>query len=240
MIRMRDRDIWKILAISIVLLMLVSCVTPSIAVDDSTINTSDRLDEMPFYNATIHVQHSQQSDHDIHIGYQPSTHQIAAILAAEQGWWEEDLGKFGIADVIMKKFPSGPPEMSAMLAGDLDIAYVGVAPPIKIVAGVQTQGSALVVLPELVAEYEGPASLKGKTIATFPPGSIQHTVLSKWFLDNGIDPEGDVYMKAMGPSEATTAISAKAVDAVFLPSPYPSRRRRLPPQSISDNNRGGG
>jgi len=167
----------------------------------------------------------------LNIGYQPSTHQIAAMLAAEKGWWEEDLSTFGIENVDMKVFPSGPPEMTAMLAGDLDVAYVGVAPPIaalyegldaKIVAGVQTQGSALVIRPELVDEYEGPASLKGKTIATFPPGSIQHTVLSKWFLDNGIDPEGEVTLKAMGPSEATTAIGANAVDAVFLPSPAPT------------------
>lgn len=167
----------------------------------------------------------------ITIGYQPSTHQIAAMLAEDKGWWKEDLSTFGIENVDMKVFPSGPPEMTAMLAGDLDVAYVGVAPPIaalyegldaKIVAGVQTQGSALVIRPELVDEYEGPASLKGKTIATFPPGSIQHTVLSKWLLDNGIDPEGEVTLKAMGPSEATTAISAKAVDAVFLPSPSPT------------------
>ena len=167
----------------------------------------------------------------ITIGYQPSTHQIAAMIADDKGWWKEDLSTFGIENVDMKVFPSGPPEMTAMLAGDLDVAYVGVAPPIaalyegldaKIVAGVQTQGSALVIRPELVDEYEGPASLKGKTIATFPPGSIQHTVLSKWLLDNGIDPEGEVDLKAMGPSEATAAISAKAVDTVFLPSPSPT------------------
>jgi NitT/TauT family transport system substrate-binding protein len=167
----------------------------------------------------------------LNIGYQPSTHQIAAMLAADKGWWAEDLAQFGIENVEMKVFPSGPPEMTAMLSGDLDVAYVGVAPPIaalyegldaKIVAGVQTQGSALVIRPELVDEYEGPASLKGKTIATFPPGSIQHTVISKWFLDNGIDPEGEVTLKAMGPSEATTAIGANAVDAVFLPSPSPT------------------
>jgi NitT/TauT family transport system substrate-binding protein len=231
MMKMQNKPIWKILAILIALLTFVSSAALSIAVDDSTNNTSDRLDELPFYNAAIHVQHSQQSDHEIHIGYQPSTHQIAAILAAEKGWWEEDLNKFGIEKVTMKEFPSGSPEMTAMLAGDLDVAYVGVAPPIaamyegldaKIVAGVQTQGSALVLRPELVDEYEGPASLKGKTIATFPPGSIQHTVLSKWLLDNGIDPEGEVTLKAMGPSEATAAISAKAVDTVFLPSPSPT------------------
>jgi NitT/TauT family transport system substrate-binding protein len=169
----------------------------------------------------------------INIGYQPSTHQIAAMIAYEKGWWEEDLSSFGVEEVVMKEFPSGPPEMHAMLAGDLDVAYVGVAPPIaalyegldaKIVAGAQTQGSALVIRPELVEDYEreGPLALKGKAIATFPPGSIQHTVLSKWLLDNGIDPETDVDIKAMGPSDAATAIGAKTVDAVLLPSPTPT------------------
>jgi len=169
----------------------------------------------------------------INIGYQPSTHQIAAMLASEKGWWEEDLVEFGIEEIVMKEFPSGPPEMHAMLAGDLDVAYVGTAPPIaamyegldaKIVAGAQTQGSALVISPELADEYEsvGPLALKSKKIATFPPGSIQHTVLSKWLLDNGIDPETDVDIKAMSPSDAATAIGAKTVDAVFLPSPTPT------------------
>ena len=167
----------------------------------------------------------------LNIGYQPSTHQIAAMLASEKGWWGEDLAQFGIEKVTMKEFPSGPPEMHAMLAGDLDVAYVGVSPPIaamyegldaKIVAGVQTQGSAIVIRPEFADEYEGPLSLKGKSIATFPPGSIQHTILSKWLLDNGIDPTEDVDIKAMGPSDAATAIGAKTVDAVFLPSPTPT------------------
>ena len=110
------------------------------------------------------VESNQQIHKDeIRIGYQPSTHQIAAMLASEKGWWEEDLSKLGIENVIIKKFPSGPPDMTAMLAGDHDVAYVGVAPPIaalyegldaKIVAGVQTQGSALVIRPELADEYE--------------------------------------------------------------------------------------
>ena len=169
----------------------------------------------------------------LNLGYQPSTHQLAAMIAAEKGWWEEDLGKFGIEEVNLRLFPTGPPEMTAMIAGDLDVAYVGAAPPIaalyegleaKIVAGVQTQGSAIVVQPELYEEYErdGVFSLKGKTIATYPPGSIQHTVLLKWLLDNGMDPEKDLVIKAMTPSDAASAIGAKTVDAVFLPSPHPA------------------
>nr|CBH36718.1 hypothetical protein BSM_01950 [uncultured archaeon] len=59
------------------------------------------------------------------IGYQPINHHTAAILASEKGWWEQDLAKFGIEKVEMKVFTTGPSEMHAMLAGDIDVAYVG-------------------------------------------------------------------------------------------------------------------
>lgn len=168
----------------------------------------------------------------IRMGYQPSTHQLAAMVAAEKGWWKEDLQHLGVEEVELRLFPSGPPEMTAMLAGDLDVAYVGAAPPIaamyegldaKIVAGVNVQGSAIAVRPELVEAYEreGVLSLKGKTIATYPPGSIQYTILSQWLLDNRIDPIADVTIKAMAPSDAVSALGAKSVDVVFLPSPHP-------------------
>lgn len=164
----------------------------------------------------------------LRIGYQPSTHQIAEMMAMEQGWWLEDLKPFGIEEVVDFEFPSGPPEMQAMLAGDLDIAYVGAAPPItaidqgleaKIVAAVQTQGSNLVIRPEI--DYTGPESLKGLKISTFPPGSIQDTVLRKWLVDNGVDPK-ELDIIPMGPGDAVTAISAGQVDGVFLPHPAPA------------------
>jgi len=167
----------------------------------------------------------------LYMGCQPINHQTAAMLASEKGWWEEDLAKFGIEKVEMKEFSSGPPEMHAMLAGDLDVAYVGMAPPIsamyegldaKLIAGVETRGDALVIRSDLADKYNGPHSLKGMSIATYPPGSIPHTILSKWLLDNGIDPEKDVDVKAMGPSDAVTAIGAKAIDAAFICTPYPS------------------
>jgi len=164
----------------------------------------------------------------LRIGYQPSTHQIAEMVAMEEGWWLSDLLPFGIEEVEDYEFPSGPPEMQAMLGGNLDIAYVGAAPPIsaiaqgldaKIVAAVQKNGSDLVVSPDVV--YEGPQSLVGLKVATFPPGSIQDTVFKKWLQENGIDP-AEIDIKSMGPGDATTAISAKRVDAVFLPHPSPT------------------
>lgn len=166
---------------------------------------------------------------ELRIGYQPSTHQMAEITAMSKGWWQQDLAPFGIENVSDKVFPSGPPEMQAMQAGELDIAYVGAAPVLtslatgldaKIVAGVNTQGSDLVVRNDLV--YTGPQSLKGTTIGTFPPGSIQDTVLRDWLQKNNLTPDKDVFIKGMSPGDAVTAILAGKVDAIFLPTPSPS------------------
>ena len=165
----------------------------------------------------------------LRIGYQPSTHQMAAITAISKGWWQQDLARFGVENVSDKVFPSGPPEMQAMQAGELDIAYVGAAPVLsslatgldaKIVAGVNTQGSDLVVRNSLV--YTGPQSLRGTTIGTFPPGSIQDTVLRDWLQKNNLTPDKDVFIKGMTPGDAVTAILAGKVDAIFLPTPSPS------------------
>ena len=166
---------------------------------------------------------------ELRIGYQPSTHQMAAITALEKGWFKEDLAPLGVVNVSDKVFPSGPPEMQAMMAGELDIAYVGAAPVLtalatgldaKIVAGVNTQGSDLVVRSDL--DYKGPQNLKGLTIGTFPAGSIQDTVLRNWLLKNNLTPDKDVFIKGMSPGDAVTAITAGKIDAIFLPTPSPS------------------
>ncbi|PKL62595.1 MAG: sulfonate ABC transporter substrate-binding protein [Methanomicrobiales archaeon HGW-Methanomicrobiales-2] len=165
---------------------------------------------------------------NLRIGYQPSTHQTAHFTAMEKGWWQDDLAPLGITQVTDYQFGTGAPEMQAMLAGDLDIAYVGSAPFIaavstgldaRIVAAVQTQGSDLVLRNEV--PYSTPADLVGKKIATFPPGTIQDTILRTWLEENGVDP-ASVTIVAMDPGAATTAISAGQVDGVFLPHPSPS------------------
>jgi NitT/TauT family transport system substrate-binding protein len=162
-------------------------------------------------------------------GYQPSTHQMAYITAMEKGWWAQDLAPLGVTKVSDKVFPSGPSEMQAMQAGDLDVAYVGAAPFLtalstgldaKIVAGVNTQGSDLVVANNI--DYKGPESLKGKTIGTFAVGSIQDTILRDWLKKNNVDPDKDLTIAPMSPGDAVTAILAGKIDAVFLPTPSPS------------------
>jgi len=165
----------------------------------------------------------------IRIGYQPSTHHLAHMTAMEKGWWEDDLKIFGVEKVIDKEFPSGPPEMHAMFNGEIDVAYIGVTSPIaaidngldaKIIAGVQTNGSHLVLRPEI--NYTSPGDLRGLKIATFPPCSVMDIVLKKWLVDNGLDPESDLEIIMMGPEDAIRAIENGEVDGVFLPHPLPA------------------
>jgi len=111
----------------------------------------------------------------INIGYQPSTHQMAFMTAYTKGWYNESFASSGIKEVKSYNFPTGAPEMDAMLAGHLDFAYVGSAPFVtavangldaKIIAAAQTQGSDLVLRTGL--NYTSPADLKGLKIGTFP------------------------------------------------------------------------
>jgi sulfonate transport system substrate-binding protein len=166
---------------------------------------------------------------ELRFGYQPSTHQIAYMAADANGWWLEDLAPYGITSTKDYLFPTGAPEMQAMLAGEIDVAYVGSTPPLsaidqgleaKIVAGAQTQGSDLVLATDL--PYESPQDLIGLKIATFPPGTLQDTVLRKWLSDNNIDPKEDVTILGMGGANAITALASDNVDAVFLPHPNPT------------------
>ncbi len=201
---MKQMRIMAIAIISVALLVLASGCT------------------QPATNTTVPVT-------EIRIGYQPSTHQVAHMIAMDKGWWQQDLAPFGIVKVTDYVFPTGAPEMQAMLAGDIDVAYVGAAPVLsavstgldaKIVAAVNTEGSDLVLRTGL--NYAGPSSLKGLKIATFQAGTIQDTILRNWLKQNGIDPEKDVTIVGMGPGDAVTAITAGQVDAVFLPHPSPS------------------
>ncbi|MGY0288766.1 MAG: ABC transporter substrate-binding protein [Candidatus Methanodesulfokora washburnensis] len=159
----------------------------------------------------------------IPVSCQPSWHHTAIYLIKEKGWDVKILGM----NITLTVFPSGPPQMEAFGAGQHVIAYVGATPPLpllakgidaKIVAVANTEGSSIIAVPEF--QYTGPSSLEGKTIMTYPPGSIQYTVLMKWLTDNGVN-VSKVNVKSGGPAEILEALRAKAVDLGFAPDPTP-------------------
>lgn len=164
----------------------------------------------------------------LRVGYQPTTHHVAEMVAAEKGWWLENLKLLGVKEIKEFGFPAGAPEIKAMQKGDLDVAYICTAPLIgsiskgfdaKVVAAVNTKGSNLVLRPGI--NYSGPLSLRGLRIGTFPPGSAQDVILKKWFMENGMN-ISEVNIITMGPGDAVAAMSNGKADGVFLPQPAPA------------------
>lgn len=182
--------------------------------------------------AGAYLAFSPDPEPEIKIAYQPSMHQVSAMVAMDHGWWEEYLEEVGITKVSYREFPSGPEQMTAMRVGELDVAYVGVAPPItaidkgleaKIISAVNSHGSAIVLSTDI--DYENPEDLKGLTIATYSPGSVQDAVLTNWLDYHGIsvgDGSDRVSIATMGAGEAVTAFRAGHLDGVFLPHPHPA------------------
>ena len=164
----------------------------------------------------------------LRIGYQPTTHHVAEMIAQAKGWWQEDLKPFGIKEIKEFGHPSGGFELEAMKAGDIDMAYLCTAPFIrpvtrgldaKVVVAVNTNGSTLVLRPDL--NYKGPQSLRGLHIGTLPTGTAQDTLLKVWLENNGVN-TSEVNITAMGPGDAVSAMLAGKVDGVFLPEPGPA------------------
>ena len=58
----------------------------------------------------------------LNIGYQPSTHQIAEMVAFEKGWWQDELKPFGITEV--KEFQLTRDEIRAYAAAILKVEIV--------------------------------------------------------------------------------------------------------------------
>src|SRR5580700_8466594 len=97
--------------------------------------------------------------------------------------------------IAVKKtvFTSGTQETTAILAGQIDAAYVGPNPAInawqqsggsaiKVISGVATGGASIVVKPAITSA----AQLKGQSLATPPLGNTQDVAARSWLKQNGL------------------------------------------------------
>src|ERR1700684_1695218 len=104
-----------------------------------------------------------------------------ALIAIQKGYFTKDLGSNKLTSTV---YNTGTLETTAILAGQLDVAYVGPNPPItasqksggtaiKIISGVATGGASMVVKPTITSA----ADLKGKTIDTPSLGNTQDVAI---------------------------------------------------------------
>ncbi|MDR0913293.1 MAG: ABC transporter substrate-binding protein [Methanobrevibacter sp.] len=164
---------------------------------------------------------SSSSSDTVTIGYLPSDHDAAVLIADAQGKYQ----KQGLT-VELKQFNNGGDLMAAMASGDLDLGYVGITPalssiskgvPVKVVSAVQNEGSGIVV--PINSNIKSIADLKGKKVATPGASSIQYMLLAFALKKNGLTMD-DVSVSDLKVAQLVDSIRTNQLDAIVPYEPY--------------------
>jgi sulfonate transport system substrate-binding protein len=166
----------------------------------------------------------------LRLGFLANITHEPALVGIAKGFFTKDLGK----NVTLKTsvFSTGTEETTALLAGQLDAAYVGPNPAInawqksngtaiKIISGAASGGASLVVKKGITSA----AQLKGKSLATPSLGNTQDVALRYWLKQHGITTTptggGDMSIKPIKPnSAAVLEFASGQIDGGWEPEPY--------------------
>ena len=167
----------------------------------------------------------------LRLGYFANVTHATAVVGVAHGDFAKALGSTKLSTQI---YNAGPAEMTAVLGGQLDAAYVG--PSSALSAFVQSHGEALKIVAgatdggaELVVKssINSAADLKGKTLATPQKGNTQDVALRYWLKQQGLtaNPDGTGDVSVDPQDNATTLDQFKAghIDGAWLPEPWASR-----------------
>ena len=129
----------------------------------------------------------------LRLGFLANITHASALVALKEGFFAKDLGK----NVTLKTsvFSSGTQETTALLAGQLDAAYVGPNPAInawqksggkaiKIISGPASGGAALVVKPRASARQPAQGPEAGHPLAGQHPGRRPAVVPHPAWIDH--------------------------------------------------------
>ena len=166
----------------------------------------------------------------VRLGFLENITHASALVSLKEGFFTQALGSAGT--VKPTAFSSGTQETTALLAGQLDAAYVGPNPAInawqksngtaiKIVSGAATGGASVVASKGIGSA----AQLKGKTLATPSLGNTQDVALRYWLKQNGIATTttggGDAFVKPTTPnSSAVLEFKSGQIAGGSEPVPY--------------------
>jgi NitT/TauT family transport system substrate-binding protein len=166
----------------------------------------------------------------LRLGFLANITHEPALVGIAKGFFTKDLGK----NVTLKTtvFSTGTEETTAILAGQLDAAYVGPNPAInawqksngtaiKIISGAASGGASLVVKKGITSA----AQLKGKSLATPSLGNTQDVAVRFWLKQHGLTTTatggGDVSIKPIKPnSAAVLEFESGQIDGGWEPEPY--------------------
>ena len=168
----------------------------------------------------------------LRLGFLANITHAPALVGLNKGFFTKNLG----SGVTLKTsvFSSGTEETTALLAGQLDAAYVGPNPAInawqkssgkaiKIISGAASGGAALVVKPSITSASQ----LKGQKVATPSLGNTQDVALRYWLKQHGLTTTqtggGDVPVTPIKPnSNAVLQFKSGQIAGGWEPAPYDS------------------
>jgi NitT/TauT family transport system substrate-binding protein len=166
----------------------------------------------------------------LRLGFLANITHASALIGVEKGFFTGALGKAGKLQTTV--YNSGTQETTAILAGQIDAAYVGPNPAInawqksggtaiKIISGAATGGASVVVKPGITSA----AQLKGKLVATPSLGNTQDVAVRYWLKRSGLATTttggGDVLIKPTNPnSNAVLEFKSGQIAGGSEPSPY--------------------
>jgi sulfonate transport system substrate-binding protein len=164
------------------------------------------------------------------LGFLTNITHASALVGLKEGYFAKDLGSAGTLKPTA--FSTGTQETTALLAGQLDAAYVGPNPAInawqkstgsaiKIISGAATGGASVVVKKGITSASE----LKGKTLATPSLGNTQDVAVRYWLKQNGVTTTatggGDAFIKPTTPnSSAVLEFKSGQIEGASEPAPY--------------------
>jgi NitT/TauT family transport system substrate-binding protein len=166
----------------------------------------------------------------LRLGFLENITHAPALIGVKDGFFTKNLGK----NVTLKLYPfsTGTEEATALLAGQLDAAYVGPNPAIntwqksngsliKVISGVASGGAELVVNKDITTAGQ----LKGQKLATPSLGNTQDVALRYWLKKQGLTTTstggGDVPVTPVTPnSAAVLQFESGQLAGGWEPAPY--------------------
>lgn len=176
------------------------------------------------------VSDSSSSKVVLRLGFLENITHASALIGVNKGFFAKSLGK-GVT-LKLSPFSTGTEEATALLAGQLDAAYVGPNPAIKawqtsggklisVISGSASGGASLVVKKGITKASQ----LKGQKLATPSLGNTQDVAVRYWLKKQGLTTSptggGDVPITPITPnSDAVLAFQSGKIAGGWEPAPY--------------------
>ncbi|AFS79518.1 ABC transporter periplasmic aliphatic sulfonates-binding protein SsuA [Gottschalkia acidurici 9a] len=168
----------------------------------------------------------------VRVGFFPNVTHTQALVGKGNGTFQKEIGKEYTID--WKQFNAGPSELEALLAGELDIGYIGPGPAVngytvskgdlQIISGASNAGAVLIVGKD--TDIKDIKDLEHKKIAIPQYGNTQDICLRGLLKDNGLKDSargGTVDVVQAPNPDIKMLLEEGNIDAAFVPEPWGSR-----------------